>query len=84
MTNDKVREAHLRRKAASYGLQLIKSRSRNPDAMDYGLYAVIDPQTNGAMNPALIGRYTCSWTLDDVEHYLTPTEKQPALKVVRT
>ena len=37
MTTDKVRETHLRRKAASFDLRLIKSRSRDPDAVDYGL-----------------------------------------------
>lgn len=70
-TTDKTREARLRRKATSYHLRLTKSRSRNPDALDYGRFALIDPQTNGAVNPALIDRFTCSWSLDDVEHYLS-------------
>ncbi len=68
---EKTRENRLRRKAERCGLRLIKSARRDPDASDYGLYALLDLQTGGAVNPALAGRWTCSWTLDEVEHYLT-------------
>jgi hypothetical protein len=71
MTEDKVRENKLRRMADRRGYRLIKSRSRDPGALDYGLYAVIDIQTNGAANPAIAGRWVCSWTLDEVENFLT-------------
>ena len=71
MTEDKVRENKLRRMAERRGYRLIKSRSRDPGALDYGLYAVIDIQTNGAANPAIAGRWVCSWTLDEVENFLT-------------
>ena len=74
----KVRENRLRRKAARYGLQLIKSPRRDPDALDYGLFALIDPRTGGAMNPALIDQFVHSWTLDKVEKYLLPTGEGPA------
>ena len=77
MTIDKARETRMRRKAASFDLQLIKNRSRDPDAVDYGLYALIDPRTRGAVNPALIGQYVCSWTLEDVERYLSDTSNLP-------
>lgn len=63
-------ENRLRRMADRQGLRLVKSRSRDPKALDYGLYALIDVETGGAVNPALVGR-TCSWTLDQVENYLT-------------
>lgn len=69
--SEKVRENRLRRKADRMGYQLIKSRSRDPDAMDYGLYALINVDTNGAVNPAIAQRWVCSWTLDDVEEFLT-------------
>jgi hypothetical protein len=69
---EKVRENRLRRAADRRGLRLTKSRSRDPNAIDYGLYAVVDVQTNGIMNPAIAGRWMHSWTLDDVENYLNP------------
>ena len=81
-TTDKTREANLRRKAASYDLRLTKSRSRDPHALDYGLYGLIMNSCNGMVNPATAHGQIHSWTLDDVEHYLMPTER-PALRVVR-
>lgn len=68
---EKVRENKLRRMADRQGLRLTRSRSRDENAMDYGLYALIDIQTNGAVNPAIAQRWVCSWTLDEVEEYLT-------------
>ena len=49
----KTRENRLRRKAGLYGLRLSKSPRRDPDALDYGLYALIDDQTNFTVNPCL-------------------------------
>jgi hypothetical protein len=66
----KIRENKLRRMADRQGLRLIKSRSRDPRAKDFGLYALIDPETGGAVNPALAQRWPCSWTVEDVEDYL--------------
>jgi hypothetical protein len=74
----KTRENLMRRKAARYGLRLIKSNRRDPDALDYGLFALVDPRTNGAINPALVGQFVCSWSLDQIEAYLTPTGDAPA------
>jgi hypothetical protein len=68
---EKVRENRLRRMADRYGYQLVKSRSRDPYAKDYGLYALLDIQTGGAVNPALAGHWVCSWSLDEIEDYLT-------------
>jgi hypothetical protein len=73
---DKVKENKLRRAADRRGLRLEKSRSRDPNAIDYGLYAVIDVQTNNLINPAIAGRWKCSWTLDEVDEYLNPSDKQ--------
>jgi hypothetical protein len=67
----KVRENRLRRMADRQGLRLVKSRSRDPRAVDYGLYALIDHNTGGAVNPAIANRWICSWTLDEVESWLT-------------
>jgi hypothetical protein len=73
---DKVKENRLRRAADRRGLRLEKSRSRDPNAIDYGLYAVIDVQTNSLINPAIAGRWKCSWTLDEVDEYLNPPDEQ--------
>jgi hypothetical protein len=69
---DKGKETKLRRVADRIGLRLMRSRSRDPRTPDYGLYALINVQINGAVNPALAGHWVCSWTLDDVEAYLLP------------
>jgi hypothetical protein len=69
----KVRENRLRRMADRQGLRLIKSRSRDPRAIDYGLFALVDQVHGGAINPALANRWTCSWSIDEVEQYLTGT-----------
>lgn len=71
---EKARESMLRRKADRFGLKLTKSRVRDPDAYDYGLYALIDIKTGGAKNPALAGQWVHSWTLDQVEHWLKSDE----------
>jgi hypothetical protein len=70
MTEEKVMENRLRRMADRRGLRLMKSRSRDVNAVDYGLYALIDVATSGAVNPAIAQRWVCSWTLDDVRKYL--------------
>ena len=67
----KVRENRVRRAADRQGLRLSKSRSRDPNAMDFGMYALIDQQTGGATHPALAQRWVHTLDLDEVEHYLT-------------
>lgn len=69
----KVRENRLRRAADRQGLRLSKSRSRDPQAIDYGLYALVDVQTNGLVHPALADRWTHALTLDEVEEWLKPS-----------
>jgi hypothetical protein len=72
MTTEKTRENRLRRKARRCGYELQKSRTRDPHALGFGLYALIDPQTGGTVNPWLAGGLSIhSWFLDDVEHWLT-------------
>lgn len=67
----KQRENRLRGMATRYGLRLEKSKSRDPSAIDYGLYALIRPETGGAVNAAIAQRWVCSWNLDTVEQYLS-------------
>ncbi len=73
-TSEKVRENRLRRMADRQGYRLVKSRSRDPRAVDFGLYALLDSRTGGAVNPAIADRWTCSWKLSDVEDWLTQGE----------
>lgn len=70
-TTDKTREARLRRKAASFDLRLTKSRARDPDRLDHGLYGLIIVGIGGLVNPATVHGHIHSWSLDDVEHYLS-------------
>ena len=69
----KVEEARLRRMAHRQGFILSKSRRRDPNALDYGLYALLD-STGGAVHPHLIDRYVHSVDLDEVRDWLTETK----------
>ena len=68
---DKVRENRLRRIAERRGLKLSRSRRRDPDALDYGLYALIDASTGGTVHPLLVNDFVHAVTLDEVERYLS-------------
>jgi hypothetical protein len=70
MNTDKAREARLRRKAVSFDLRLTKSRARDPDRLDHGLYGLIIESIGGMVNPATMQGRIHSWSLDDVEQYL--------------
>ncbi len=54
------REARLRRQAAGMGLALEKSRTRDPDRMDYGCYRIVDVKTGDIIS----GRYPYAYSLD--------------------
>jgi hypothetical protein len=77
MTANKIHENRLRRMAERRGYRLQKSRSRDPHAVDYDCYALIDVQTGGAVNPAIANRWTCSWSLAEVEHWLSLDAARP-------
>jgi hypothetical protein len=62
--SERVRELRLRRMAERQGLALHKSRRRDPRAIDYGRYWLVDVRTN-----VLVGPETRD--LDDIERYLT-------------
>jgi len=55
--------------AERQGMQLIKSRRRDPKAIDFGGYMLVDIATNAAV----IGGspYAYSASLEDVERHLT-------------
>jgi hypothetical protein len=77
-TAERVRENRLRRMADRQGLRLVKSRRRDPRAVDYGGYMLVDQATNTVVAGAgALGRP--AWDLDQVEEYLTsrPAKEPP-------
>src|SRR5712671_6443778 len=66
---EKVREARLRRMAKRQGLKLVRSRRRDPLAIDYGRYVIVDPDSNRTVAGELGS--ASAMTLDDVEGWLT-------------
>jgi hypothetical protein len=71
---DKVRENRVRRMAARQGLQLVKSRTRDPRALDYGSYMLLDGDrvVLGGTRKALGNKFKrgMAVSLDDVEAFL--------------
>jgi hypothetical protein len=63
----KVKENRLRRVAARRGFRLEKSRRRDPAAIDYGGYMLVDSSTNTVVLGA--GHHPYSATLEDIEDY---------------
>jgi len=64
-TTEKVRENRLRRMAERQGLALRKSRTRDPRALNYGVYWLED-ESGDVIDPPGSGKGT-----DRVEAYLT-------------
>lgn len=65
---DKVRENRLRRMAQRQGLRVIKSRRRDPRALDYGLYELVDEHNHPT---GWAWRSDYGATIDELEEYLT-------------
>lgn len=68
-TAEKVRENRLRRMADRQGLRLEKSRRRDPRALDYGTYRLVNAQTGTVESWGDSSLY--GMTLDDIEKQLT-------------
>jgi hypothetical protein len=68
MSSD-VRENRLRRMAKRQGLTVLKSRRRDPRAIDYGGYMLVDARTNLVVAGGSPHPY--SLDLDEVEAHLT-------------
>jgi len=72
-TDEKVRENRLRCMADRQGLRLVKSRRRDPRAIDHGGWMIVDEATNGIVaDTEAIGRPSCS--PGGVERYLNGGE----------
>ena len=67
MSDEKVRENRLRRAAERQGLELRKIRRRDPRAIDYGRFWLIDSETGGVWLDQ--GRFGLS--IDEVEEWLS-------------
>ena len=65
MSANKVRENRSRRAAKRRGLDLIKSRTRDPKALEYGRWWIVDLETREVIYGATERR-----TLEDVEDWL--------------
>jgi hypothetical protein len=65
--DDKVRENRLRRMAGRQGLRLVKSRRRDPRALDYGKHMLVDD--NNVVVFGLVAERIGA-DLDDIENYL--------------
>ena len=66
----KVLENRLRRVADRRGYYLVRSRSRDPKAIDFGRYALLSHAHGKPVNPPIAGRRACSWTLAAVHDWL--------------
>jgi len=73
---EKARESRLRRAANRHGCRLTKSRSRDPNNIDFGLYSVIDNEYNCIVNEANVNSIY-AWTLDDVEGWVGEQATEP-------
>jgi hypothetical protein len=69
MAEEKVRENRLRRMAERQGLALHKSRRRDPRALGFGGYMIVDVATNAIVAGELDSPRAL--TLEEVEQYLT-------------
>jgi hypothetical protein len=67
--SEKVKENRLRRMAERQGLRLVKSRRRDPHAIDFGKYALVSAETNGIVFGS--GSFGYDADLEDIERYLT-------------
>jgi hypothetical protein len=80
MTDDKVKENRVRRLAQRRGLDIVKSRRRDPAAVDYKGYMLVDPNRNFAVLGGQPFAYSSS--LDEIENYFSSEEGSAARWVI--
>ena len=68
MTEEKIRENRFRRMLQRRGLLLSRSRRRDPKAIDFSGYMIVDSSTNTVVAGG--SPYAFSMSLDDVETWL--------------
>jgi hypothetical protein len=67
-TADKIRENRLRAAAWRQRYQIMKSRRRDPRALDYGGYMIVDPHNNSVEAGGMGDGF--QMTINDVEKWL--------------
>ena len=67
---DKVREDRIRRAASRLGYRLEKSRRRNPGAIGYGTFWLVDRHTGNVATWGPGDSHGHGYTLDAVEKWL--------------
>ena len=79
--DEKVRENRLRRMAQRQGLRVVKSRRRDPRAIGFGCYYIVDIEMN-CVGAGTEDYGRPNYSLDDVEEYLTgaPVKRPPKRK----
>jgi len=77
-TAERVRENRLRRALERQGFRLLKSRARDPRALTYGGYQIIDPESGGCVAGWSEGGKGPGYTfdLDDVEAWTKATDDE--------
>jgi hypothetical protein len=78
----KVRENSLRRLADRRGYHLVKSRTRDPRATDYGRYKIVEAATGTAV-AGDDDRGGCAYTFDQAEEYLAAARPPAVAFAVR-
>ena len=68
--SERSREARLRSTAERQGLRLFKSKRRDPRAIDYGTYILVDVTTNTVVCGGTDGGFQNGLDLDAVEQAL--------------
>ena len=79
----KARENRLRAMARRQGLRLVKNPRRDPRAIDYGSYMLVNPDTEWMVADFgwdHVGRPDGDSWLDDIEAYLTSASRKQAPK----
>ena len=66
---EKIRENRLRAAAQRQGFRIVKSRRRDPRALDYGGYMIVNPCNNSAEAGGMGDGFSMS--IEDVEKWLT-------------
>ena len=69
MTDEKVRENRLRRIATRRGYEIRKSRRRDPHALNYGSFTLVNSTVGGAMY------HFTDVSLDDIETFFDKPAK---------
>ena len=62
------------------GLTLLKSRRRDPDAIDYGCYALVAIDTGGTIHPEGVNSIFSISDLDEVEDWLNHMRERQGIR----